>query len=262
MKDILQRIADNKRIEVAASQLATPRDALRELAETHKRPTRSLRRSIIEHDTAVIAEFKRRSPSKGDIAPMASVSDVAEGYARCGAAGCSVLTDTRYFGGALTDLEVARAATDMPLLRKEFIIDEYQIYQARTAGADAVLLIAALLSAAEIRRFTSLAHRLDMEVLLELHDENELPKVASDIDMVGVNNRNLRDFSVEFAPSLTMIEKLPSSMVKIAESGIRNSEDICRLQHAGFDGFLIGEALMAAPSPADALAALINTPRC
>ncbi len=260
MKDILQRIAATKRIEVEAASRCIPPEMIREGALRHSSPTRSLRRSIRSREYGIIAEFKRRSPSRGEIAPMARVDEVVADYTRNGAAGCSILTDTPYFGGSVTDLQVARTVTDLPLLRKEFIIDEYQIYQARLAGADAILLIAALLDAAQVRRFTSVAHQLGMEVLLELHGEEELPMVFSDIDLVGVNNRNLRDFSVEFAPSLTLIEKLPASCVKIAESGIRNNEDMLRLHRAGFDGFLIGEAFMSTPSPGSTLASYVNVP--
>ena len=251
MKDILQRIAATKRIEVEAASRCIPPEMIREGALRHSSPTRSLRRSIRSREYGIIAEFKRRSPSRGEIAPMARVDEVVADYTRNGAAGCSILTDTPYFGGSVTDLQVARTVTDLPLLRKEFIIDEYQIYQARLAGADAILLIAALLDAAQVRRFTSVAHQLGMEVL---------PMVFSDIDLVGVNNRNLRDFSVEFAPSLTLIEKLPASCVKIAESGIRNNEDMLRLHRAGFDGFLIGEAFMSTPSPGSTLASYVNVP--
>lgn len=261
MKDILQRIAATKRVEVEAARLCIPLEMMREGALQHTAPTRSLRRSIMSREFGIIAEFKRRSPSRGEIAPMASVSDTVTDYTRSGAAGCSILTDTPYFGGSITDLQVARTVTDLPLLRKEFIIDEYQIYQARIAGADAILLIASLLNGAQVRRFTSVAHQLGMEVLLELHGEDELQMVFSDIDLVGVNNRNLRDFSVEFAPSLTLIEKLPAGCVKIAESGIRNNEDMLRLHKAGFDGFLIGEAFMSTPSPGSTLSTYVNMPR-
>lgn len=262
MKDILQRIAATKRTEVEAARLCTPLEMMRESALRHTSPTRSLRRSIQSRDCGIIAEFKRRSPSRGEISPMAQVADIVADYTRNGAAGCSILTDTPYFGGAVSDLQVARTVTDLPLLRKEFIIDEYQIYQTRTSGADAILLIASLLDAARVRRFTSVAHQLGMEVLLELHGEEELPMVFSDIDLVGVNNRNLRDFSVEFAPSLTLIEKLPAGCVKIAESGIRNSEDMLRLRKAGFDGFLIGEAFMGTASPGSTLASYVNARPC
>lgn len=258
MKDILQRIAATKRIEVEAARRCAPLEALRDRALQLTAPTRSLRGSIMSREFGIIAEFKRRSPSRGEIAPMAQVDSVVADYTRSGAAGCSILTDTPYFGGSLSDLEVARTVTELPLLRKEFIVDEYQIYQARIAGADAVLLIAAILDPAQVARFTAIAHELGLEVLLELHDESELPAVSADIDLIGVNNRNLRDFSVEFAPSLTLIKKLPAESVKIAESGIRNNEDMLRLHQAGFDGFLIGEAFMATPSPGSTLASYLS----
>ena len=258
MKDILQRIAATKRIEVEASRRCVGLEELREKALQVTTPVRSLRESIVSREFGIIAEFKRRSPSRGEIAPMAKVDQIVMEYTRAGAAGCSILTDTPYFGGALTDLQVARTVTDIPLLRKEFIVDEYQIYQARIAGADAILLIAAILDPAQVALLADVAHGLGLEVLLELHDESELAAVAADIDLIGVNNRNLRDFSVEFAPSLTLIEKLPADSVKIAESGIRNNEDMLRLHEAGFDGFLIGEAFMSTPSPGSTLASYLN----
>lgn len=258
MKDILQRIAATKLVEVDAARRVLPLEALREMVSQVVVPTRSLSRQITARDIGIIAEFKRRSPSRGEISPMASVAHVVADYTANGAAACSILTDTPYFGGAITDLQVARTVTDLPLLRKEFVVDEYQIYQARLAGADAVLLIASLLDALTISRFTDVAHSLGLEVLLELHGEEELAKVNPDADLIGVNNRNLRDFSVAFSASMSLIDRLPASAVKIAESGIHSREDLISLRNAGFDGFLIGEAFMSTPSPGDMLASFIG----
>lgn len=258
MKDILQRIAATKLVEVDAARRILPLEALREIALQVATPTRSLSRAIMDRDFGIIAEFKRRSPSRGEIAPMAQVADVVSDYTANGAAACSILTDTPYFGGAITDLQVARTITDLPLLRKEFVVDEYQIYQARLAGADAILLIATLLNAQTISRFTDVAHGLGMEVLLELHREEELAKVTDDVDLIGVNNRNLRDFSVAFTASMSLIDRLPAASVKIAESGIHSKEDMLRLRSAGFNGFLIGEAFMSTPSPGETLASFLS----
>lgn len=251
--NILHQIVKTKKAEVsAAKQLISP-SLMFELAKTVQRPTVSFSKSIKDKETGIIAEFKRRSPSKGEIKGMAQVSDIIPGYSEAGAAGISVLTDTPYFGGALTDLSVARILTSTPLLRKEFIIDEYQIWEARTAGADAILLIAAILTDEEIDRFVTSAHKLGMEVLFETHNEEEAKRIPCDVDLVGVNSRNLNSFETSLDVANRMIDKLPTQAVKIAESGIHSLGDITMLKKAGFDGFLIGEAFMSTPSPADTL---------
>lgn len=256
--NILKQIADTKRREVEATRLLFPLEGIRQAALRTDRPVRSLRRAVLDTPGGIIAEFKRRSPSRGEIAPMAHVADIVTQYVANGAAACSVLTDTPYFGGSIADLAIARELADIPLLRKEFVIDEYQIYQARIAGADAILLIASLLTVAEVRRFTSLAHQLQMEVLLELHNPDELSSVFTDIDLVGVNNRDLTNFNTDIAVSERMVSDLPSTIVKVAESGIRSPQDLARLKTAGFDGFLIGEAFMSTPCPGETLNNYIN----
>lgn len=248
--DILNTIAGYKaeilkaRESVAAMQPRTPL---------------SMRASILARPVAIISEFKRRSPSKGEIAPKADIVPVVRGYAAAGCAGCSVLTDTRFFGGADTDLLLARAAVpDTPLLRKDFIISELQIDEAYALGADCILLIAALLSAERVAALTDHAHRLGLEVLLEVHGIDELDRVRPDIDLVGVNSRNLRNFDTDLDVARRMLDRLPAGSIKVAESGIRDAADITALRSAGYDAFLIGETLMRTPDPGDALKKLIT----
>lgn len=257
--NILQRIAATKRREVEAMKSIISEDLLRELAEGCSRKVLDMRSSILSHDPGIIAEHKRRSPSKGEIFPMSEVSEVAKAYAGNGAAAMSVLTDTPYFGGSLEDLAIARSvAPSLPLLRKEFIVDDYQIYQARVYGADAILLIAAMISSEEIRRFNYLAHYLGLQTLVELHSEKELEALPSDADMAGINNRDLTSFHTDISNASRLIDSLPSGLVKIAESGIKSPEDLKRLRDAGFDGFLIGEAFMSSSDPGGALGRFIK----
>ncbi|MBD5180111.1 MAG: indole-3-glycerol phosphate synthase TrpC [Bacteroidales bacterium] len=251
--NILHKIVETKRAEVAAAKKVISPAIMAELAAAVTRPTASLAKSIMEKETGIISEFKRRSPSKGEIRPMAQVTDIIPGYSAAGAAGISVLTDTPYFGGALTDLATARSLTCTPLLRKEFIIDDYQIMEARVAGADAILLIAAILNDEEIAKFIATAHSLGLEVLFETHNEEEAARIPHGVDLVGVNSRNLNSFETSLDVARRMIDKLPANAVKIAESGIHSPGDIAMLKGAGFDGFLIGEAFMSTPSPAETL---------
>lgn len=214
-----------------------------------QRKTLSLSESI-KRGTGIISEFKRRSPSRQVINHTSSVIDVVKGYEKSGVSGISVLTDTKYFGGALDDLVQARDHLNIPLLRKEFIIDLYQIHEARAFGADAILLIAAILKPEEIFTFSKLAHELELEVLLEIHNEDELNK--SDLthtDMVGVNNRNLKTFEVSLETSKALVLKIPKTKVTISESGISTVNAIKDLRNHGFKGFLIGENFMRTENP-------------
>lgn len=248
--NILQTIAQTKHREVEAMKTVLPLETVRKQALNCSRKPLSMKASIQEKPVAVIAEHKRRSPSRGEIAPMSEVATVARLYAENGAAAMSVLTDTQFFGGSLTDLAVARnAAPSLPLLRKEFIVDEYQVYQARIFGADAVLLIAALLSPRELMHLNHLAHSLGLETLVEIHNPEELSVVPPDADMLGVNNRDLSSFRTDISNSMAVIDALPPSTVRVAESGLKSAEDVKHLHHAGFNAFLIGEALMSAPDP-------------
>lgn len=253
MANILDNIVANKRMEVDAMKALIPMALMVRAAENVDYVPVSLREALLASPTGIIAECKRRSPSKGEIHPKADVPSVVEGYAANGAAACSILTDTVYFGGSLADLVVARSAVAVPLLRKDFIVSEYQLYQARACGADAVLLIASVLSADEIRRFTATAHLLGLEVLLELHDQSELDRYIPEVDVVGVNNRNLGTFVTDLNTSRIMAAHLPAGAVKVAESGIRTISDIEGLRAAGYSGFLIGETFMKASDPGVAL---------
>lgn len=254
MGNILEKIIQNKRMEVEAAMLRVPQLPSMDLS----RPTRSMSGALKESTTGIIAEFKRRSPSKGDIHPCALVSDVIPGYAEAGASACSVLTDTPFFGGALSDLDMARRLVDIPLLRKDFIVSDYQIHEAATHGADAILLIASALSRKEIEHFTSTAHSLNLEVLLELHSMDELEKFCPEVEMVGINNRNLSTFHTDPTLSLKMARELPDGVVKVAESGLTSMDEVRRLRDAGYQGFLIGETFMKACDPAEALAEFIS----
>lgn len=258
MTDILQQIVANKRREVAAkAALGLYRGIETQVVRVLRTPL-SMSRRLEESPTGIIAEFKRRSPSKGEIHPRAMAEKVLGGYERAGAAACSVLTDTPYFGGSLDDLALARRSVSLPLLRKEFIVDERQILEARCYGADAVLLIASVLTAGEIERFTLTAHHAGLEVLLELHGNCELDKMTDGVDMIGVNNRNLATFKVDIEESLLMVSQLPRDAVKVAESGITSMMQLRELRAAGYQGFLIGERFMRNADPASALNDFIN----
>lgn len=257
--NILKAIATTKHREVEAMKNVIPEGLMKEMAHGCDRVTLNMRHSIHTHTPAIIAEHKRRSPSKGEISPMSNVENVAHMYASGGAAAMSVLTDTPYFGGSLEDLAVARmAAPALPILRKEFIVDKYQIMQARVYGADAILLIAAMITAEDLRHFNDVAHSLGLQTLVEIHTKEEVEVVPKDADMVGVNNRDLTSFTTDISNALKLIDTLPIETLKIAESGIKTPEDLLRLRNVGFDGFLIGEALMSAPRPEDALSKFLN----
>ncbi len=204
--------------------------------------------------TGIIAEFKRKSPSKGIINDKALVTEVTAAYAQHGASGISVLTDQEFFGGSLDDLQTAAAINQVPLLRKDFMIDEYQLWEAKAHGAAVILLIAACLSPAEVKSMAKTAKSLGLEVLLEIHNEAELEHICEDVHMVGVNNRNLKTFEVSIETSLQLINKIPKEMPAIAESGISEVDTIVTLRIAGFKGFLIGENFMKQANPSIAFA--------
>jgi indole-3-glycerol phosphate synthase len=210
----------------------------------------------------IIAEIKKASPSKGMIRADFDVSWLAGSYQNGGAAALSVLTDEPYFQGSLRNLELASAATSIPCLRKDFMVDEYQIVEARAHCADAILLIAAALTNDELLRFSRTAHDYELDVLVEVHTEGELDRVldtlgAAGADAIGVNNRDLKSFEVSLETSLALVERIPGTVVRVAESGISTSEDLVRLSAAGFDAFLIGESLMRQADPGVALAELL-----
>lgn len=255
--NILDRIVLDKRREVASKKNAMTLSFLKASAMM-QRKTISLSESI-KNGSGIIAEFKRRSPSKQVINHKNSIIDVVKGYAEAQVSGISVLGDTKYFGGALDDLIQARDHVEVPLLRKEFIIDAYQIYEARAYGADAILLIAAILKPEEISSFSELAHKLGLEVLLEIHNKEEL--IKSDltyVDMVGVNNRNLKTFEVSLQTSMELSSKIPDDKVKISESGISSVASIKQLKNYGYKGFLIGENFMSTDNPGKAAVEFIK----
>ncbi len=212
-----------------------------------------MKQSLLKSPTGIIAEFKRRSPSKGDIHPMADVAQVVPGYEKRGASACSILTDTPFFGGATTDLMVARPLVGLPILRKDFVVHKRQIEEAAAIGADAVLLIAAVLTTDEIVDFTDFAHSLGLQVLFEVHNERELAKFYDGVDMVGVNNRDLTTFHTDVDLSSKVVEKLPERVLKVAESGLTSISEVQKLRQAGYRGFLIGETFMKHADPAEAL---------
>jgi indole-3-glycerol phosphate synthase len=246
---ILDQIIANKHKEVAAKKAAFPTSLL-EKSLLFNRDTVSLAAAIRSSETGIIAEHKRRSPSKSVINDKVLVQDVAKGYQLAGISGMSVLTDTNYFGGSLDDLLLARAVASFPLLRKEFIIDPYQIVEAKAYGADAILLIAASLSSEELKDLSTLAKSLNLDVLLEVHNLEELEKsLLPTVDMLGVNNRNLKTFEVSIEISKSLSGIIPKEFVKVSESGISSTATIKELKEYGFDGFLIGETFMKTENP-------------
>ncbi len=246
---ILDEIITYKRKEVAARAETHPIKLL-EQSLYFQSECVSLKHYIKREDkSGIIAEFKRKSPSKGMINEYANVEKVAIGYMQAGASALSVLTDNHFFGGKNEDLTTARKFNFCPILRKDFTVSEYQIIEAKSIGADAILLIAAVLSKEEIKQFTTLAHNLGLEVLLEVHTQEELDKYIPEIKLVGINNRNLKTFNVDFENSIQLAQQLPKETVKIAESGINNPTNIIELKQHGFDGFLIGENFMKTASP-------------
>jgi len=242
--DILERIVIDKRKEVALRKNLIPIKQL-EQSVLFERTTISLAEKLKNSNTGIIAEHKRRSPSKAVINQNFNVFDVAKGYEDANVCGMSVLTDGKYFGGSLDDLLTARASCNLPLLRKEFIIDPYQIIEAKAYGADVILLIAAILTKEEIKQFSELAKSLNLDVLLEVHNEKELHKsIMPSLDMLGVNNRNLKTFEVSLETSKQLSELIPNDFVKVSESGISSIEAIKELRPFGYRGFLIGENFM------------------
>ncbi len=262
MKDILQEIIAHKRIEVEKQKRLVPPEKLaQQLAQPTLRTTKSMRAALASSPTGIIAEFKRKSPSKGWIFPEAEVTKVIPAYEAAGASACSILTDERFFGGSLEDLRHARQLVSLPLLRKEFIIDHYQLVEARIAGADAILLIAAVLTSEECFALAKAAHALNLEVLLEIHNENELGHLNDCVDMLGINNRNLGTFETSLGHSYRLAERLSqldSSVLLVSESGISEPSTIAALRAEGFRGFLIGKTFMRGGTPGATLTKFIK----
>lgn len=256
--DILSKIVADKYKEIALKKSLIPVKQL-ESSFLFGRETNALTKALRKSSTGIIAEHKRRSPSKDTINQNTNVGQVAKGYEKAGVCGMSVLTDIKYFGGSLEDLILARASVKMPLLRKEFIINEYQILEAKAHGADVILLIAAILSKEEIKSFSELGKSLDLDVLLEVHNEEELHKsIMPSLDMLGVNNRNLKTFEVSLETSKALSTLIPDDFVKVSESGISSIEAIQDLKQYGYQGFLIGENFMKTENPGKSAAEFIK----
>lgn len=247
---ILDTIIARKKEEIAVSKAGISIDQLKNSA-FFGRKTFSLKESV-KNKSGIIAEFKRQSPSKGIINDQVQPLEVASAYENYGASGISILTDKDFFGGSFGDILNVRNHINIPILRKDFMVDEYQFYEAKSIGADAVLLIAACLSPNQVQEFTALAHELDMEVLLEIHTEEELGHFNAHIDLVGINNRNLKDFKVDLQHSVQLKDQLPKDVLSVAESGIYNLDDFKYLKEKRFDGFLMGEYFMRNENPAKA----------
>ena len=255
---ILDQIVADKKIEVAHRKSLFP-VSYWEASPLFERKCISLSTRLKASRSGILAEHKRRSPSKPNINSRLSVSEVASGYENAGVCGMSVLTDGKYFGGSLDDLVIARATTQLPLLRKEFIVEEYQLFEAKAHGADLILLIAAVLTRAQIQQLSTAAQRLGLEVLLEVHNQEELEKsLMPSIDLLGVNNRNLKTFSVSLDTSRHLADQIPNDFVKVSESGISEVASIQELQTYGYQGFLVGENFMKTYRPVEAAQHFIN----
>ena len=249
---ILAQIVIDQRKEIALKKAVVSLAQLQAMP-LYDRQTISFADGIKNTPFGIVAEHKRRSPSKPHIKLQARAAAVAAGYEQAGVAAMSVLTNGQYFGGSLEDLLLARAACKLPLLRKEFIVDAYQIHEAKAYGADAILLIAACLSAEETNQLAKTAKDIGLDVLLEVHNLKELEQAPlTYVDVVGVNNRNLKDFSVDLNTSITLAAHIPNDKVKISESGISSYDAIEKLMQAGFDGFLMGEHFMLQDNPGEA----------
>ncbi len=261
MSDILARIVEVKRSEVAAGRAGRDLAVVRRAAEAREAPRgfeAALRRRIAAGDAAVIAEVKKASPSKGVLRADFRPDEIAASYQRGGAAALSVLTDVSFFQGSAAALQQARDACSLPVLRKDFIVDAWQVYESRAMGADAILLIAAALDDGAMGEFEALATSLGLAVLVEVHDEAELERgLRLKTPLVGINNRNLRTFEVSLDTTLGLLDRIPADRLVVAESGIGTPADVQRLRSAGVHAFLVGETFMRAGDPGEALARLV-----
>jgi indole-3-glycerol phosphate synthase len=256
--NILDKIIADKKREIILKKSVIPVAQL-EASVLFERMTLSLCENLKKNSFGIIAEHKRRSPSKAVINQSFAVEEVAKGYENAGAAAISVLTDGKYFGGSLDDLLLARAAVNIPLLRKEFIVDEYQILEAKAHGANLILLIAAVLTRTEIKQLSEFAKSLGLEVLLEVHNLEELEKsLMPSLDLIGVNNRNLKTFEVSLDTSKALATAVPDDFIKVSESGISHPDAVKELLSYGFKGFLIGENFMKTENPGEAAKEFID----
>lgn len=254
--NILDKIVAQKKLEVEAAKKVLSVEELKN-NKLFSRTTLSLKESV-QNRSGIIAEFKRQSPSKGIISTIQNPLSVVSAYEKNGASGISILTDKEFFGGSKDDILAVRDHIDIPILRKDFMVDAYQFYEAKAMGADVVLLIAACLSPQQVSEFTALAHSLHLEVLLEIHTEEELQHFNTDIDLVGINNRNLKDFKVDLQHSVNLKNLLPAGTLSVAESGIYSTEDFVYLKEKGFDAFLMGEYFMKDENPGQKFEAFIT----
>jgi indole-3-glycerol phosphate synthase len=255
--NILENIIAKKKIEVAERKQKTSIAELEKMTFFQNK-TFPFKEFLLQKDkTGIIAEFKRRSPSKGIINNSSFTADVTRDYVKHGASAVSVLTDEEFFGGSLKDLLDARV-NEIPLLRKDFIIDEYQLIESKAYGADIILLIAACLTKEEVKSLSNFAKNISLNVLLEIHNEDELKHICDDVDVVGINNRDLKSFKVDINHSIELCKKIPADKIKISESGIDDVSTIEHLQQNGFSGFLMGEKFMKEPDPGKAFEKFVN----
>jgi indole-3-glycerol phosphate synthase len=257
--NILDKIVARKMEEVALAKSSVSLKQLEYYRHYSEIPPSFREHILREGSNGIIAEFKRKSPSKGDIHAGAEVGKIIPGYEKAGVAGISILTDRDFFGGHDEDLTKGRDLCKLPIIRKEFIIDPYQIYEAKAIGASAILLIGAILERAQALELASLANSLGMEVLFEIHDEDELKLLNSYVQLVGINNRNLKTFKVDLEQSMRLASQLPVGMVPVAESGIGSIDDYMMLKEAGFKAFLMGENFMKHADPGTACMEFCNT---
>ena len=262
MSNVLERIVDVTRDEVRRRRKEVPLALLESRLAPH-REGRPFSEALVRPGVSIIAEHKRRSPSAGEIRAGATVTEIAQAYERGGAAALSVLTEGPHFGGTLADLEEARAATGLPILRKDFMVDAYQVYEAAVAGADAILLIVAALEPRELADLHAEALALDLDVLVEVHDEEELEAALEvvDADVIGINNRNLTDFTVDVERTYQLLSDVPAGKTVVSESGFHTREQLDDLERVGVDAVLIGEGLMRAPDVEAACRALTGLER-
>ncbi|MFM9018500.1 MAG: indole-3-glycerol phosphate synthase TrpC [Actinomycetota bacterium] len=259
MSNFLEEVVERTRADVAARRELVPLEALQDRLEPAPR-SRPFSEGLVQEGISLIAEMKRASPSKGPIRPDATVTDIVRAYESAGASACSVLTEPHWFGGSLDDLVEARAACDLPLLRKDFIVDPYQLAEARLAGANAVLLIVAALNPADLTSLQDQAGEIGLDCLVEVHDEDEMETALEcGAEIIGVNNRNLQTLDVDPDTALRLLADAPAGTIVVAESGITSNADVQRLEDAGVDAILVGEALMREDDPAAAVHALLGT---
>ncbi|MCZ4696112.1 indole-3-glycerol phosphate synthase TrpC [Ancylomarina euxinus] len=258
MHDILRTIIEQKHKEVELLQSQYSINDLKQ-AQLFSRTCYSAKAAITtDNSSGIISEFKRRSPKKGPINPDVDIKTVVQAYQKANVSVVSVLSDTHFFGAHNDDFMKAREYLNLPLLRKDFLVDPYQIYQSKAMGADLILLIAAILTPKEVEKMSRIAKDLGLEILLEIHDESELKHINPLIDLVGINNRNLKDFSVDLNHSIRLSKQIPDRFVKVAESGIKGEDDIQFLKTNGFQAFLIGEYFMKQGDPGKACSELIQ----